>query len=101
MPIHTYQVIDPSTSQPLDRQLFEENLLTKVKTKMHLVLTAKLVPDELSARRVEQPQIREFNFRIYQIHPDPLDFFVTVQEIETDLWSSIRVDDVVSFSVVS
>ena len=101
MTIRTYQVVDPSTSQPLDRQLFEEDLLTKVKTKMHLVLTAKLVPDELSARRVEQPEIREFSFRIYEIHPDPLDFFVNVQDVETNLWSSIRVGDVISFTAVS
>jgi hypothetical protein len=101
VPICTYQVVDPSTSQPLDRQLFEDDLLTKVKSKMHLVLTAKLVPDELSARRAKQPEIREFSFRIYEIHPDPLEFFVNVQDIKTNKWISIRVGDDIRFTVVS
>lgn len=90
--IHTYKVTDPSTP---------EEFKHLVKSSTRLKVQARLVSDELSAHRNDAEQTRTFDLRIYEIHPDPQDYYVTVQDNATHEWAQITVDEDVRFTVVS
>lgn len=94
--IRTYNV----TGQSVDE--FKDNLYAAVRRNNPLGLDVQLVLDELSVRRGEHADIQQEMYRIYAIHPDPYDFFVTVQHATTHLWGTLRIaDETITLSIAS
>lgn len=101
MAIRTFAVVDPSTAEE-----FYDRLGAMIQNRgTHLKVRARLVADELSVHRHKgrrtTGRMREFDFRILDIHPDPLDYYVTAQDSKTHRWVHIAVGEDVSFTVVS
>lgn len=99
MAIRRY-IVHLGTDLPNPVQSFQDAVFTAVQDRQPLQVTALPVPDELSQRR--GPATPEaFTFRVTDIHTDPDNWWVLVQNTETNEWSTIVVqDDTVSFSVV-
>lgn len=96
MAIRRYRVTEPSSLEDL-----RECVHTADRNGQYLTVTAVPIPDELSQRR--GPAAPEtFVFRVTDIHTDPEDYSVIVQNTDTNEWSMIVVqDDTISFSVVN
>jgi len=99
--IHTYIIEEPSTPED-----FKELLFTSVKEKnLYLTVSARPMPDDLSIRRSSDEELEEelkkFTFRVYEIHPDPEDFFLNAQDATTKKWVHITVAEKVSFTLTS
>lgn len=97
MAIRRYDVVDPS-----DVEEFQDRVLRSVTERKYLSIKAVLVPDELSRHRRKRTIRETFTFRITDIHNDPQDFSVLVQDMKTLRWSTIvAIGNTISFEVVS
>lgn len=94
--IRRYTIVKPSTVED-----FKDNLYEAARNHSHLQVQAVLDADELSLRRKSEPNHVKFTFRVVQIHTDPRDFSVEVQNVDTNEWSLISVTaDAITITVV-